>query len=65
MQNHYSLVYREEEREMMPTLKVRIQSFPPRLNPERDLTVIHADVWRGFDPVVSFGPWKALPPFER
>lgn len=22
MQNHYSLVYREEEREMMPTLKV-------------------------------------------
>jgi len=23
MQNHYSLVYREEEREMMPTLKVR------------------------------------------
>ena len=24
MQNHYSLVYREEEREMFPTLKVRI-----------------------------------------
>lgn len=23
MQNHYSLLYREEEREMMPTLKVR------------------------------------------
>jgi aryl-alcohol dehydrogenase-like predicted oxidoreductase len=23
MQNHYSLAYREEEREMMPTLKVR------------------------------------------
>ena len=23
MQNHYSLVYREEEREMFPTLKVR------------------------------------------
>ncbi len=22
MQNHYSLIYREEEREMMPTLKV-------------------------------------------
>ena len=22
MQNHYNLVYREEEREMMPTLKV-------------------------------------------
>ena len=24
MQNHYSLMYREEEREMMPTLKVGI-----------------------------------------
>jgi aryl-alcohol dehydrogenase-like predicted oxidoreductase len=23
MQNHYNLVYREEEREMMPTLRVR------------------------------------------
>jgi len=23
MQNQYSLIYREEEREMMPTLKVR------------------------------------------
>jgi hypothetical protein len=23
MQNHYNLLYREEEREMMPTLKVR------------------------------------------
>ena len=23
MQNHYNLVYREDEREMMPTLKVR------------------------------------------
>ena len=26
MQNHYSLLYREEEREMMPTLKVRCVS---------------------------------------
>jgi aryl-alcohol dehydrogenase-like predicted oxidoreductase len=24
MQNHYNLVYREEEREMMPTLKVSV-----------------------------------------
>lgn len=23
MQNHYNILYREEEREMMPTLKVR------------------------------------------
>ena len=28
MQNHYSLMYREEEREMMPTLKVNIPSLP-------------------------------------
>lgn len=26
MQNHYSLLYREEEREMMPTLKVSFAS---------------------------------------
>lgn len=24
MQNHYNLIYREEEREMFPTLKVRL-----------------------------------------
>lgn len=24
MQNHYNLIYREEEREMLPTLKVRL-----------------------------------------
>jgi hypothetical protein len=28
MQNHYNLLYREEEREMMPTLKVRPSSLP-------------------------------------
>ena len=27
MQNHYSLIYREEEREMFPTLKVRFSSL--------------------------------------
>lgn len=27
MQNHYNLVYREEEREMFPTLKVRTFSL--------------------------------------
>ena len=26
MQNHYNPIYREEEREMMPTLKVRLFS---------------------------------------
>jgi aryl-alcohol dehydrogenase-like predicted oxidoreductase len=28
MQNHYNLIYREEEREMMPTLKVWRSFFP-------------------------------------
>ena len=34
MQNHYNLVYREEEREMMPTLKVYFlfQLHPLTLN---------------------------------
>ena len=27
MQNHYSLIYREEEREMFPTLNVRLCRF--------------------------------------
>ena len=28
MQNHYSLLYREEEREMFPTLKVSASALP-------------------------------------
>ena len=28
MQNHYSLLYREEEREMFPTLKVSTSALP-------------------------------------
>lgn len=27
MQNHYNVVYREEEREMMPTLKVHFYYY--------------------------------------
>ena len=29
MQNHYNLLYREEEREMFPALKVSIHSYLP------------------------------------
>ncbi len=34
MQNHYNLIYREEEREMFPTLKVCLNLYPtqPFLN---------------------------------
>jgi aryl-alcohol dehydrogenase-like predicted oxidoreductase len=28
MQNHYNLLYREDEREVMPTLKVRSSPHP-------------------------------------
>ena len=31
MQNYYNLLYREEEREMMPMLKVRTAVFPLQL----------------------------------
>src|SRR5215475_687691 len=66
MQNHYSLVYREEEREMMPTLKVCIYNLhilSPSLNtyhPSSRLT-IHGLVnsrgltafWSWLHPLVS------------
>ena len=32
MQNHYNLLYREEEREMMPTLKVTSSPLPYLFN---------------------------------
>ena len=31
LQNHYNLIYREEEREMFPTLKVRSPSILPNI----------------------------------
>lgn len=52
MQNHYSLVYREEEREMFPTLKVR--SSYHSLSRSRQLTSCSvAALWRRCHPLVS------------
>jgi hypothetical protein len=55
MQNHYNLIYREEEREMIPTLKVYdlppvAQSFSAPLLPA---------LWHRFDAVVSVGPRRS------
>jgi hypothetical protein len=61
MQNHYNLLYREEEREMSPTLKVSIfrlylcTSWTP-------LTLhFYADVWRGLHSMVSSCAWRVNP----
>ena len=53
MQNHYNLVYREEEREMFPTLKV-IQLLPLYVQ----LTV-HLVFWYRCDSMVPARSWTA------
>lgn len=40
MQNHYNVLYREEEREMMPTLKVRERTPPSALPTTGSATII-------------------------
>ena len=58
MQNHYSLVYREEEREMFPTLKVG------NLRRVNFLLFAHSkpDVRRWVHPLVSARPWDPHAP---
>src|ERR1700722_15447013 len=51
MQNHYSLVYREEEREMFPTLKVGARSVPFTIH----LTQIYSQMFG-----VGSIPWSPL-----
>ena len=57
MQNQYSLLYREEEREMFPTLKV----CTVLANPAMQLLtrVLLADVLRRRDPMLAARPWPA------
>ena len=66
MQNHYSLLYREEEREMFPTLKVG-STIRPRLMIVITLLILGVaggvDVWRGRNAVVSPCAWSARPAF--
>lgn len=49
MQNHHSLIYREEEREMSPTLKVRVSLVPSTI--QLIMTLCKA-LWRVCDSVV-------------
>jgi hypothetical protein len=49
MQNHYSLIYREEEREMFPTLKVWLRFIDHR----KWSLIFLADVWRWLHSVVT------------
>ena len=66
MQNHYSLLYREEEREMFPTLKVS-SIIRPRLMTVITLLILGVaggvDVWRGRDTVVAPCARNARPAF--
>ena len=54
MQNHYSLLYREEEREMLPTLKVRNETVL--------LCLLHNDCSRCTFQLFGVGaiPWSPL-----
>ncbi|CCM05958.1 uncharacterized protein FIBRA_08197 [Fibroporia radiculosa] len=58
MQNHYSLIYREEEREMIPTLKVRSTVPSPfdTIHPSGNLPSARALQYFG----VSSIPWSPL-----
>ena len=59
MQNHYNLVYREEEREMFPTLKVRTLVS---LHISRTLRSYRAAALRRRrDPMVTSGAWPSHP----
>ena len=62
MQNQYSLLYREEEREMFPTLKASIDT----LNGMTWLltSTKHIDVWRRCDSVVAALPRSPHSPAE-
>lgn len=50
MQNHYSMLYREEEREMVPTLKVCVQLRLATL-----IRFTHAGIWGRNDYLGSIG----------
>ena len=57
MQNHYSLIYREEEREMFPTLKVRFSSLCTKpIN-----IAVHEGIWRRLHSVVTSWPRSPYP----
>jgi hypothetical protein len=73
MQNHYNLIYREEEREMMPTIKVG-KNFslttwcttpPPGSLSQTILPLFPPALWRWLHPVVSTRTWRPNTPLRR
>ena len=65
MQNHYSLLYREEEREMFPTLKVSIFLVTPAMQTVTLTRNPLLDVRRRLDPLVAARPWPPDAYFSR
>ena len=61
MQNLYNLLYREEEREMMPTLKVRFSTA----SSYQALSVIGVVVWSRLDSLVASRARSAVSPIQR
>ncbi|KZP25834.1 hypothetical protein FIBSPDRAFT_1041200 [Athelia psychrophila] len=58
IQNHYCMLYREEEREMMPTLKANY--FDP--GHKRNANVAVAALWSRLNPVVASRAGSTHPP---
>jgi len=60
MQNHYNLIYREEEREMFPTLNVRFQNVPVHVSPNYHPIVVQSRLYS----LVSHCSWTPLQAFD-
>jgi len=61
MQNHYNLIYREEEREMFPTLNVCAWMCSIYVSSYLHLTVVQGRL----HPLVSYCSWTSLQAFDR
>ena len=61
MQNHYNLIYREEEREMFPTLNVCAWMCFIYTSSYLCLTVVQCSL----HPLVSYCSWTPLQAFDR
>jgi len=61
MQNHYNLIYREEEREMFPTLKVCFRVCPAHASPYHRPIVVQRRLYS----LVSRCSWNPLQAFDR
>jgi len=60
MQNHYNLIYREEEREMFPTLDVCFRMCPVHASPYHRPIVVQSWLY----PLVPRCSWTPLQAFD-